>query len=209
LSHTAINFDQRKLALAFPRRLYTKRLASPKHHLVCSTEDMGANASKCCATGAQSVEHEHNEGGAQKGVTLSTTALPPETNENESTVKTPKVVAPPAAPTTTTAPPASANPAAPPPVANAKDDEYTITLDKKDGSRLGVDVDHQDGSTLLIEAVTGGLVEAWNAAHAVELKVSAGDRVVEVNGIRGDVLQLVDECKKNQPLKMKLRRGER
>lgn len=34
-----------------------------------------------------------------------------------------------------------------------------------------------------------------------------GDRIVEVNGITGDVLQLVDECKKDQVLTIKLRRA--
>jgi len=80
--------------------------------------------------------------------------------------------------------------------------EYTIILDKTSGTRLGIDVDHQDGVTLLIECINGGLVEAWNDANP-KAKVKTGDRIVEVNGYRSDVLQLVDECKKNSVLKMK------
>jgi len=170
---------------------------------------MGSNPSRCCTSGNQSVEHEHNEGGAQKGVILSTTTLPTEMTENESAVRTPKVVAPPAADMTTTSTPettAAAAPVPPPVTANAKDDEYTITLNKTDGTKLGIDIDHQDGTTLLVEAVTGGLVEAWNTNNP-DLKVSAGHRVFEVNGNRGDVLQLVEECKKSQQLIMKLRKG--
>lgn len=84
--------------------------------------------------------------------------------------------------------------------------EFSITLDKSDGMKLGIDVDHQDGVTLLIEAVSGGLMEAWNNNHP-DSRVRQGDRIVEVNALRNDVLALVDECKKNQPLKMKIRRG--
>merc|ERR1712039_856497 len=80
-------------------------------------------------------------------------------------------------------------------------DEYHITIDHSCGTRLGIDVDHQDGQTLLIDAVTGGLVEKWNTENA-ELAVKAGHRIIEINGIRGDVLQLVDECKKNKILNM-------
>jgi len=84
--------------------------------------------------------------------------------------------------------------------------EFTIQVDKTPGSKLGVDVDHQDGVTLLVDAVTGGLIEAWNKAHPDE-QVKRGDRIVEVNGYRGDILNLVDECKKTQVLVMKIRRG--
>eukprot|EP00929_Paragymnodinium_shiwhaense_P029383 TRINITY_DN16845_c0_g1_i1.p1 TRINITY_DN16845_c0_g1~~TRINITY_DN16845_c0_g1_i1.p1 ORF type:complete len:148 (-),score=53.69 TRINITY_DN16845_c0_g1_i1:113-556(-) len=87
--------------------------------------------------------------------------------------------------------------------------EYNITLDKTTGTRLGVDVDHQDGATLLIDAVTGGLMQAWNEANTDDpsVQVKPGDRIVEVNGIKDDVLQLVNQCKNNQVLKMKIRRG--
>merc|ERR1712224_1035139 len=37
------------------------------------------------------------------------------------------------------------------------DSFFYITLDKSDGATLGVDVDHEDGSTLAIYAVTDGL----------------------------------------------------
>lgn len=84
--------------------------------------------------------------------------------------------------------------------------EFYITVDKTQGTRLGVDVDHQDGHTLLIDAITGGLVEKWNQENPTQA-VKQGDRIVEVNGIRGDVLQLVDECKKNKVLEMVVRRA--
>eukprot|EP00747_Dinoflagellata_sp_TGD_P179693 gnl/TRDRNA2_/TRDRNA2_30909_c0_seq1.p1 gnl/TRDRNA2_/TRDRNA2_30909_c0~~gnl/TRDRNA2_/TRDRNA2_30909_c0_seq1.p1 ORF type:complete len:152 (+),score=32.01 gnl/TRDRNA2_/TRDRNA2_30909_c0_seq1:135-590(+) len=84
--------------------------------------------------------------------------------------------------------------------------EYEISLDKRSGTRLGIDVDHQDGTTLLIESVYGGLVERWNDTNP-NSKVKQGDRIIEVNGIRGEVFQLADECKKNQVLNIKIKRG--
>mmetsp|Transcript_51871 Transcript_51871/g.97317 ORF Transcript_51871/g.97317 Transcript_51871/m.97317 type:complete len:899 (+) Transcript_51871:38-2734(+) len=84
--------------------------------------------------------------------------------------------------------------------------EYTITLDRTDGARLGIDVEKQDGVTLLIESINGGLVEKWNKDNPNQ-KVSPNDRIVEVNGVRDDLMLLVDECKKNMVLKIKLLHG--
>lgn len=85
--------------------------------------------------------------------------------------------------------------------------EYAVTLDKANGDRMGIDVDHKDGETLLIEMINDGLVKEWNDKPGPQDKVSIGDRIVEVNGVRSDVLQLVDECKKNQVLNLKVRRA--
>mmetsp|Transcript_54270 Transcript_54270/g.173987 ORF Transcript_54270/g.173987 Transcript_54270/m.173987 type:complete len:143 (+) Transcript_54270:84-512(+) len=85
-------------------------------------------------------------------------------------------------------------------------DEYCITLDKSQGGRLGIDVDHQDGATLLIEYINGGLVGAWNQSNP-DLCVKAGDRIVEVNSVSNDVILLVEECKQNKELRMRLRRA--
>ncbi|CAJ1441385.1 unnamed protein product [Effrenium voratum] len=38
--------------------------------------------------------------------------------------------------------------------------EYEVVLDKSGGKRLGIDVDHKDGKTLLIECINDGLVKA-------------------------------------------------
>mmetsp|Transcript_50786 Transcript_50786/g.149706 ORF Transcript_50786/g.149706 Transcript_50786/m.149706 type:complete len:149 (+) Transcript_50786:71-517(+) len=88
--------------------------------------------------------------------------------------------------------------------------EYEICVDKSKGTRLGVDVDHQDGVSLLIEGISTGLIESWNnenAANSASVVVHVGDRIMEVNGHRGDVLQLVHECKQDKMLKMKLKRA--
>jgi len=80
--------------------------------------------------------------------------------------------------------------------------EYTITLDKTGGERLGIDVDNLDGVTLLIESVNAGLVQNWNTRNP-DKSVRPGDRLVEVNGIRDDLVKLVDECKKDKILTIK------
>jgi len=99
-----------------------------------------------------------------------------------------------------------APPAPPRGTVDVAKNEFTIVLQKAPGSKLGVDVDHQDGMTLLVDAVTGGLMEAWNSANP-EKQVKVGDRIVEVNGCCGDVWQIVEECKKTQELVMNVRRG--
>mmetsp|Transcript_26812 Transcript_26812/g.61822 ORF Transcript_26812/g.61822 Transcript_26812/m.61822 type:complete len:168 (+) Transcript_26812:84-587(+) len=82
---------------------------------------------------------------------------------------------------------------------------FTITIDKRQGARLGIDVDHQDGVTLLIEHINEGLVATWNKDYP-EKEVKVGDRIHAVNGQRGEVLQLVGECQKDIELVMELRR---
>mmetsp|Transcript_69027 Transcript_69027/g.128935 ORF Transcript_69027/g.128935 Transcript_69027/m.128935 type:complete len:168 (+) Transcript_69027:81-584(+) len=83
---------------------------------------------------------------------------------------------------------------------------FTITIDKRQGQKLGIDVDHQDGVTLLIEHINDGLVANWNKDYP-EKEVKIGDRIHAVNGQKGEVLQLVAECQKDIELVMELRRG--
>mmetsp|Transcript_31143 Transcript_31143/g.71112 ORF Transcript_31143/g.71112 Transcript_31143/m.71112 type:complete len:136 (+) Transcript_31143:37-444(+) len=81
---------------------------------------------------------------------------------------------------------------------------YKIVLDRSSGDRLGIDVD-QDGNCLLIKNIErDGLVALWNQEHST--KVSIGDWIVEVNGIRDDVQRMVNECKKTILLRVVLTR---
>eukprot|EP00930_Biecheleria_cincta_P084948 TRINITY_DN74371_c0_g1_i1.p1 TRINITY_DN74371_c0_g1~~TRINITY_DN74371_c0_g1_i1.p1 ORF type:complete len:482 (+),score=114.00 TRINITY_DN74371_c0_g1_i1:62-1447(+) len=84
--------------------------------------------------------------------------------------------------------------------------EYTVTLHKICGDKMGIVVDHTDGLTFLIEEINDGLVKQWNDDPGNQEKINVGDRIVEVNNIRGDGLQLADECKKNQILNLRIRR---
>ncbi|CAE7397361.1 ndx-1 [Symbiodinium necroappetens] len=61
----------------------------------------------------------------------------------------------------------------------ASGSEYEITLDRSTGKRLGIDVDHKDGKTLLIECINEGLVKDWNDTAPDETKVQINDRITE------------------------------
>lgn len=84
--------------------------------------------------------------------------------------------------------------------------EVSIAVDRTEGARLGIDVDHSDGKSLLIEHVSSGLVSAWNKEHP-DMAVQEGDRLVAANGVRGDAIELVEECRKNAVLRLTVRRA--
>jgi len=81
--------------------------------------------------------------------------------------------------------------------------QYSITLDRTGGTNLGAQVNPGDGKTLVIESVLGGLFKDWNAANP-RLQVVKGDRIVEVNGIRGSSAQILEECRQSKLLQVTL-----
>jgi len=84
--------------------------------------------------------------------------------------------------------------------------EYTITLDKSDGTSFGIDVDVTDGKTILVDCVKGGLAERWNSAHP-EQQVGKGDCIVEINAIRRsnhNIRRMLAECKRSHMVSLKL-----
>jgi len=84
---------------------------------------------------------------------------------------------------------------------------YSITLDRSSGMRLGMSSLEHLGQTLLVTAVTGGLVEQWNeSAKDKRVRVRAGDCIVAVNGIRSSTNLLLEECKKHKVLHMEMLR---
>lgn len=90
---------------------------------------------------------------------------------------------------------------------SAKRSEFTITIDRSvAGRRLGVDVDHADNRTLLVDNVGPGVVEDWNNQHSAELQVRKGDRIIEVNGVKEDINKMIAECKVEGVVKMLVRR---
>mmetsp|Transcript_59994 Transcript_59994/g.105006 ORF Transcript_59994/g.105006 Transcript_59994/m.105006 type:complete len:157 (-) Transcript_59994:74-544(-) len=156
---------------------------------------MGANASRCCDRPQGTDKNEQMESGYQKDSMPGAANLPlVEPAEPAAVTEIDRSLEPIEKKEPTSAPVAKSG------------TEYTITLDKTDGTRLGIDVDNQDGVTLLIESINGGLVEKWNKDNP-NSKVRPNDRIVEVNGVRDDLMLLVDECKKNMVLKIKLLHG--
>lgn len=86
--------------------------------------------------------------------------------------------------------------------------EYSIKLDRREGAKLGIDVEHDRAKSLLIEAIDAvGLVAVWNRANPSK-QVQVEDRIIEVNGVRGEPQQLLDMCMESVMLEMKLVRDE-
>lgn len=86
--------------------------------------------------------------------------------------------------------------------------DFCITLNKGDGTSLGIDVDRSDGITLFIRCVKAGLVARWNQNHP-DLQVMEGDRIVKVNSISGSALELLRECRRRNVLQIRVLRNAR
>jgi len=65
-----------------------------------------------------------------------------------------------------------------------------MSLDKRRGP-IGVVVSSSSGVPK-VSKITGGLVEEWNKHHP-RRKMSAGDTILEVNGVRGDPITMLTE----------------
>jgi len=78
--------------------------------------------------------------------------------------------------------------------------EFNIQLQRCGDVALGIHVDHSDGLTLAVKAVTaGGLFEAWNCVHP-DRDVHAGDRLLSVNGCSGDAIVLLEKLSQDPTL---------
>eukprot|EP00439_Symbiodinium_sp_Y106_P015699 s285_g2.t1 len=81
---------------------------------------------------------------------------------------------------------------------------YQVTLSKSPGQKLGLDVDYMAERKILpIMHITGGIAEEWNKKYP-DRKLNSGDSILEVNGISGDVVEMLERCKADDTLKMKL-----
>mmetsp|Transcript_53206 Transcript_53206/g.104947 ORF Transcript_53206/g.104947 Transcript_53206/m.104947 type:complete len:129 (+) Transcript_53206:124-510(+) len=79
--------------------------------------------------------------------------------------------------------------------------EWTIKVEKKQGKKLGIDVDLSAGDFLVVEAITDGLVQDWNKAHP-DKAVKEQDQIVAVNGTKGKSEELAGVCQKDDVLEM-------
>jgi len=83
---------------------------------------------------------------------------------------------------------------------------HKITLEKK-GCGLGLDVSCEGepgAESLLIEDVGPGPVELWNLSHFDEIKVQAGDRILEINGIAGDASAMLHALRVSDTVELTL-----
>jgi len=87
-------------------------------------------------------------------------------------------------------------------------EEFTISVDRTAGQRLGVDVRHEGDAVLVVKEVSeGGLFQQWNDSNpSAALKV--GDRIVAANGVRESAVGMVAECEKKQVLEFKVQRPD-
>merc|ERR1712232_811029 len=85
------------------------------------------------------------------------------------------------------------------PEAQEGQQEFKMVVDKTVGRKLGVE---WDSETLRIKTVAPtGVVAQWNRNHP-ELAMKPGDHIVGVNGIRHNVLNIVNECNESKTLEL-------
>jgi len=80
-----------------------------------------------------------------------------------------------------------------PAVVPAEPYDFAVSLDRMSGDRLGIDIDSQDGHWLLVHRIDEGIISEWNRSHPLRA-VREGSYIVEVNGIRGNVPRMIQEC---------------
>mmetsp|Transcript_5349 Transcript_5349/g.9548 ORF Transcript_5349/g.9548 Transcript_5349/m.9548 type:complete len:398 (+) Transcript_5349:1-1194(+) len=79
---------------------------------------------------------------------------------------------------------------------------YKVRLVKKEGAKLGLDVDYMaERSVLPILVISGGIAEMWNKQHP-DKKMNTGDSIIEVNNIKGNVALMLEKCKADQVLEL-------
>lgn len=85
------------------------------------------------------------------------------------------------------------------------DDEFHVLVQKR---QIGVEVDRCDGVSLKIERIAkDGLVQQWNKINP-HVEVKEGDRIISVNGVRGNAEDMVTRIKKDAILGLVIK-GER
>lgn len=83
---------------------------------------------------------------------------------------------------------------------------FEAVFDRSSGQNLGIYTAKQEGA-LFVKRIADGAVALWNIDHyGTPCEVMPGDRIVEVNGVHGDVTKLSSECKKNVELRVKILR---
>lgn len=86
--------------------------------------------------------------------------------------------------------------------------EFHATIVKcADSNALALDVDAVDGLTLLVKRVKSGPILRWNKGACDSGKdIRMYDRIVEVNGIRGDAADLLRAIKDDRRVELLIRR---
>lgn len=77
--------------------------------------------------------------------------------------------------------------------------EYRMSM-KKNGERLGIDLDQKNFITLVVNNISAGLIQEWNKVAAEGSRMEVDDFIVEVNGIRGVAADMLTAFQENDQL---------
>jgi len=89
---------------------------------------------------------------------------------------------------------------------NAPGSEFSINVKKAEReSSAGLALDPKDSCSAVVISVWPGPVQAWNMANR-DREVRPNDRIISVNGARGDVQLILDRLREDQDLEIVLRR---
>jgi hypothetical protein len=79
---------------------------------------------------------------------------------------------------------------------------FEIQIDRKDQSvGCGITYDASTGISLVIESINEGPIQVWNAEHR-DKAIRVGDRIVAVNGTKGNSAQLLDVIRSTNVLEL-------
>merc|ERR1739848_670779 len=97
------------------------------------------------------------------------------------------------------------------PVAHAADKipevpEFEVVLDHSSGEELGCDAEYDDEALTIVQ-VNDGIVARWNSVNP-NLVIGPGDRIIEVNGVRGKPESILAELKQTKTLSVKIERAK-
>jgi len=83
--------------------------------------------------------------------------------------------------------------------------EWQVNVTKPPGEAFGMKFDCSDGETIGVTKVKPGhFMSSWNDNHP-DFEIRRGDRIVEVNGVRGNAKRLMDEATKSTgPVSLKV-----
>jgi len=88
----------------------------------------------------------------------------------------------------------------------AQSKEYLICLSREVGEPLGISLDVSDNISAVVTAVQDGLIDAWNESADENVRIDAGDRIVDVNGFSGDADKILQRLRKDTELQIVFQR---
>lgn len=85
--------------------------------------------------------------------------------------------------------------------------KFETLLLRRPGERLGLDIDCLDGRTAVISSIDQGVVASYNAAVDTSRKLTAGDRLLQVNDASQRIWDVIRCLEEAEQLKLVVQRG--